>query len=338
MFVACENKEKTFPDFDVQTVYFPHQYPIRTIILGENRTDNSIDKSKAFSIGAAVGGAIENRESREVIIKYDSTLLEGLTNVQELPKNYYTATFDKITIPAGRVSGTVRVQLNDNFFKDPNAVTATYVIPLSIDYKQTKDSVLYGTLVKGYVYPGDSVIEGTEEANPLNEDHWGYQPKAHTLFAVRYINKYHGDYFIRGRDSIISYNGNPYIDNEPKYYYADTSSRHKYISLWPNIEVRTTALDTCELTHTQNGGVNILTLAFNDNGSLEVIDTSGVIGGGNIHFYDSGEPELLRWGGRDRTTMYLNYTYANDTMEHNVIDTLVYWHNATGFETFQPTY
>ena len=47
---ACENKENDFPDYDYQTVYFPIQYPARTLVLGESRSDNSIDLEPAFNI------------------------------------------------------------------------------------------------------------------------------------------------------------------------------------------------------------------------------------------------------------------------------------------------
>ena len=57
---SCENQDNDFEDYDFQTVYFPIQYPARTLALGESRSDNSIDLEHAFSIGASVGGMDEN--------------------------------------------------------------------------------------------------------------------------------------------------------------------------------------------------------------------------------------------------------------------------------------
>ena len=33
--IACENQKNEFPDFDYTAGYFPYQYPVRTLVLGD---------------------------------------------------------------------------------------------------------------------------------------------------------------------------------------------------------------------------------------------------------------------------------------------------------------
>ena len=40
--VICKNDDWSFPDYDHSAVYFAYQYPVRTIVLGE---DNNFDTS-----------------------------------------------------------------------------------------------------------------------------------------------------------------------------------------------------------------------------------------------------------------------------------------------------
>ena len=39
---ACENGDQEFPDYDYRTVYFAYQYPVRTLVLGEDEGTNRI--------------------------------------------------------------------------------------------------------------------------------------------------------------------------------------------------------------------------------------------------------------------------------------------------------
>jgi hypothetical protein len=47
---ACEQKLPEYEDFEYTAVYFPHQYPIRTLSLGEEEYDNSLDQELKFHI------------------------------------------------------------------------------------------------------------------------------------------------------------------------------------------------------------------------------------------------------------------------------------------------
>ncbi|MCH5719431.1 hypothetical protein [Niabella hibiscisoli] len=59
LFTGC-NRDRDFPDYDYQTVYFAYQYPVRTITLGEDvSVDNSLDNQHKFQIFAAFGEVIK---------------------------------------------------------------------------------------------------------------------------------------------------------------------------------------------------------------------------------------------------------------------------------------
>ena len=58
-FSACENADRTFPDYEGGTsVYFAYQYPVRTIVLGNDEiVDNTLDNQHKCAIYATMGGA-----------------------------------------------------------------------------------------------------------------------------------------------------------------------------------------------------------------------------------------------------------------------------------------
>jgi len=56
VFTACTNQDQLFDDYPVKSIYFPFQYPVRTLSLGNDRLDNSLDKQHKFNIGVNVGG------------------------------------------------------------------------------------------------------------------------------------------------------------------------------------------------------------------------------------------------------------------------------------------
>ena len=45
-FASCYNADKDFPDFEGgTTAYFAYQYPVRTLVLGNDIYDNTIDNA-----------------------------------------------------------------------------------------------------------------------------------------------------------------------------------------------------------------------------------------------------------------------------------------------------
>ena len=210
---GCENAENEFADFEVQNVYFPVQYPVRTITLQEDSSiDNTIDLERAFSIGVAVGGLRSNDIDRTVNVALAPNLVvdayfdDGLTMpVMEMPSNYYSLSSTQITIPKGSFSGTLRVELTDAFFNDPMALAGSYVIPLVIESADDSVGILRGTPANG-VENGDRRVSGDWEA--------GEEPKDFTLFSVKYINKYHGMYLHKGQDDTLDGAGGNVVSSE----------------------------------------------------------------------------------------------------------------------------
>src|SRR5690606_2663070 len=134
-FASCENQDWEFPDFEYQTVYFAHQYPVRTITLGDDIYDNSMDNEWKFSIMATTGGVYESG-TVTIDVAVDNALCDGLLfsdngdEVVAMPANYYTMASNQIVIPKGEIVGGVEVQLTEAFFADPLAIQNNYVIPV----------------------------------------------------------------------------------------------------------------------------------------------------------------------------------------------------------------
>src|SRR5699024_1925228 len=198
---SCENFEITHPDFDYTSGYFPYQYQVRTLVLGDYIYDNSNDNSHKFIISVAMGGVYENKIDRRFVIEKDETLCENLLieadgdTLKALPANYYTlSNNDEIIIPKGSFNGGVEVQLTEQFFNDANAIKNNYVIPLRIISSSDVDSILTGQ-------------PAVRNPDFRNASDWIVEPKNFTLFAVKYINEYHGTYFHFGENKVKDIDG-----------------------------------------------------------------------------------------------------------------------------------
>ena len=77
-FTACENDDIEFPDYDKQTVYFPYQYPVRTLVMGDDEYDTTLDKQHKCQIKATFGGSY-NGSNGSVQIAVDNSLVNNLT-------------------------------------------------------------------------------------------------------------------------------------------------------------------------------------------------------------------------------------------------------------------
>lgn len=325
---SCENQENEFEDFDFQTVYFPIQYPARTLALGESRSDNSIDLEHAFSIGASVGGMYENTKERVVNIRMAPELVEnafvGGRPVQILPSNYYEGVeFSKITIPAGSFNGKLRVNLTDAFFADTLSTAVNYVIPLVIE-QSTEDSVLAGT----------PLPEIGSSADRRVKSDWmpGFEPKDYTLFAIKYINPYHGMFLHSGVDETLDESGNVV---ETFTYKAD------YVEQDLLTLLTTKSMTTCYMDRLggQNQGGNFkVELTFNESGNITITSAIGdetVSGTGT--FVAADDPNAVVWGERGHMTLNLDYYYTVNGVTHHAVDQLVYRDNNMEYEEFSIT-
>jgi len=205
---GCTNQDQEFDDYTTQSVSFPLQNPIRTIVLGEDRIDNSIDLQKAFNIGVTVGGLLKNKVDRtvgfevapnlipDVALGLDTIYGRDLNNVDTklsiLPTNYYSLVpSNKVTVPEGSFKGLIRVNLTDDFFNDPKAYSLNYVIPLRITDVSHNFQILRGKAANGTIVAPRWYVS--------SEWATGLAPKDYTLFAVKFINVWHGTYFQRGK-------------------------------------------------------------------------------------------------------------------------------------------
>src|SRR5690554_2125663 len=63
VFSSCENSDWEFPDYEYSAVYFAYQSPIRTITLGEDIFDTTLDNNYQSQIMATMGGVYKDRKS-----------------------------------------------------------------------------------------------------------------------------------------------------------------------------------------------------------------------------------------------------------------------------------
>ncbi|GAE84070.1 DUF5627 domain-containing protein [Bacteroides reticulotermitis] len=311
-FTACESSDNEFPDFDYQTVYFANQYGLRTIELGEDEfLDNSLDNQHRVSIKAAWGGGYTNRQNVMIDTKVDESLCENLyfkgtnTPVTPMPASYYTLASNQINIPKGQIIGGVEVQFTDAFFADKKTLDNYYVIPLKMTDVQGADSILQG--------------KATVE-NPVltNSGNWSIQPKNFVLYAVKYVNPWHGEYLRRGVDQAVLNGVSSQLVRHQQYVEKDEKVNVKTGSLKDNILPLSTK-DTQGTLFNYN-----LTLAFAEDGSCTIGSTSADYAiSGTGKFVKKGEKNSL--GGKDRDAIYLDYTvdFKTKNMQYATKDTLV---------------
>ncbi len=202
MVASCYNADQEFPDYEGgTTAYFAYQDPVRTIILGNDIYDNSLDNAHKFQIYATMGGAYHGRNGF-VEIAVDKSLCENLFFTDEggnpagkvtaMPDDYYTLASNKIPFN-GDTRGYVEVQLTDKFFQDEKSVENTYVIPLLMKGASGIDHILTGTPRPGF--------------NPArtNDIEWQVKPKDYVLYCVKYMNPWQARYIRRGVDEITEW-------------------------------------------------------------------------------------------------------------------------------------
>jgi hypothetical protein len=322
--LGCESSENVFEDFDTQNVYFPIQYPVRTIsLLEDSRIDNAVDLEKAFNIGVSIGGLRQNTIDRKVTIALAPELVNkaliGTNTLVLMPSNYYTLASNEITIPAGSFSGTVKVQLTDAFFNDPLTAVTTYVIPLVIT--SSSETILTGKPALGITNP-DRRIAADWEA--------GFTPKDFTMFAVKFINKYQGKYLVKGKDETL--------DGSGAVVTTDVYNT-KYIEQNKLTDLFTLGLTKSTVNALGKFGGSATTkmeITVADNGAVTVSSAVGAYPTtGTGKFIKRGDSGAQVWGGESRKTLVLNYTYVAPTnINHRVTDTLVFRNDELKFEDY----
>lgn len=301
--VSCENQDTDFPDFDYQTGYFAYQTPIRTLVLGTDEVNNNTtDNEHKVWIYAVVGGT-RNGIKASLGFDVDPSLCDHLffddgRPVEPMPSNYYTINGN--AIPINGLNGYVEVQLSDEFFQDPKAITNTYVIPLRLNNNYSGvDSILRG----------DPLVE-----NPwrLQSSDWSVAPKDYVLYLVKFISPWSGNYLRRGVD-VITEGGQ-----------TTTNVRHEeYLEYDEIYNLATTALNTVSCRFDDN--CNLL-LTFSEDGSECTFATDNpdyTVSGTGKYVYKEDNPSPDFWDERARDMIYLDYTVTTAGRTVATKDTLV---------------
>jgi len=200
---SCYNADNDFPDYEKGTkAYFAYQNPIRTLVLGNDIYDNSLDNDHKCRIWATMGGAYGGRDAVvDVII--DESLCNNLyflddggyenRKVLPLPHDFYNYEDVKnATIHYnGDSRGYLEIQFTDKFFENAKTSSAdtTYVIPVRMTGVTGIDALLSGT---------------PNKENPIrqNSNDWTVLPMDYTLYCVRYMNPWQAKYIRRGVDTV----------------------------------------------------------------------------------------------------------------------------------------
>lgn len=323
---GCENQEAVFPDFPVKAVYFPVQLPLRTLSLGEDRIDNSLDKEFKFDIGVSIGGMYKNSKNWTVDYVVDNTLTDSLYNsatpnqrIYPVPSGYYSLSPENtIVIPTGSFNGLVRVQLTDQFFNDPLAIAGRYVIPLRIT-GSSADSVLSGL-------KSASLAASTNPDRRITTD-WetGMGPKDWVLFGIKYVNPYHGSYLHRGKDFRYKTAGmvpwdtakyhQRYVERDQVWALA-TSARAQTVTNGIGTNISLTGQYAMELVFANTAG---------SAGSITIKPRAGSLYSvkGTGEYFDKST-SVEGFGDQIYPSMYLSYTYIEGIYTHQVKDTLTY--------------
>lgn len=321
--ISCKNQKNEFPNFDYTAGYFPYQYPVRTLVLGDYIYDNTNDNNHKFLISAAFGGVYENTENREFKIEIAQNLCDnvlfGSTNdtIRILPPAYYTlSSSEKIIIPAGKVNGNIEVQLTDAFFDDPLAIKLGYVIPLRIVSANNVDSVLRGKT---------SVLN----PDPRVASDWDVLPKDFTMFAINFINPYHGKYLHRGTNVVKDASSKVLETNVYRTTFIENNE------IWSMVTTGKNQVSVEGNTHsTLIPGVLKMNLTFSNDGACTISQAAG------SSFTITGSGQFTKnadeWGNEKRDAIRINYQLTSGVNTYSATDTLVIRDRAVTMQVYNP--
>ena len=314
-FTACENGDQEFDDFEGgTTVYFAYQTPVRTIVLGDDEYDTTLDKQHKCQIQATFGGSY-NGSDGSVQIAVDNSLVNNLTfadgtPVKAMPESYYTLSTTNLAF-YGTFNGKTDVQLTDAFFNDPDAVKNTYVIPVVMTSQSGFDHIFTGTLKEGAT------------AVRTDASVWDVTPKDYVLYCVKFQNKYSGFWLTHGNTS---------TDNIEKAGTVEIKTRGLNQSVY-TVSMVGKGDDGKDKTFTAD---MLLTFDGSDKCTISSL-TDGVTVTGNGSWGDDSEKKS--WGDKDRDGMELSYSVdfggGNKLTKH---EKLVWQRSGVKFEEFSATY
>lgn len=338
VFASCYNADKEFPDYEGgTTAYFAYQYPVRTLILGNDIYDNTLDNAHKCQIWSTMGGAYYGR-SATVDIAVDPTLCDNLwfvddggnpsTPVLPMPTEYYKLASNQIPYNSD-TRGYVEVQFTDAFFNDPKAVENTYVIPLVMTGVSGIDRILTGTPRVGTT------------PSRTNLDYWEVLAKDYVLYCVKYINPWDAKYIRRGVDNVTE-KGEVSTIVRKDMSLVNTDLEH-YTENPVNANDEVCSITTKNMTQAifpvsfKTSGASIscnLILTFSGNQCTISTDDENVSATGSGEFIEGGtdKPEYkdYQWGSMNqkpvtRDILRLNYNvqFAEKDIQVSTTDTMV---------------
>lgn len=356
-FASCYNADRDFPDYEGgTTAYFAYQYPIRTLVLGNDIYDNSLDNAHKCQIWATMGGAYGGRDAT-VDIVVDESLCDNLwfpdeggnphTQVLPLPHDFYN--YDELASTVinynGEPRGYVEVKFTDKFFSSDKTMKTTYVIPLRMMKATGIDRILTGTPLEGY----DPVRTNTEE--------WSILAKDYVLYCVKYMNPWEGKYIRRGVDKIQ--NGDLYSEVVRKDMSLVNTDLEHYKENPVNANDEVCSIKTKNMTQAifpvsfRVAGGSIycnLILTFNGDQCTVSTDDENVTASGSGEFITKGteRPEYkeYQWGSnegvpvqRDILRLAYEVKFNDKDIQISTADTLVVQtRDANKREFFEPKY
>lgn len=333
---SCKKEKLWYKNYSYSTAYFPYQYPVRTLILGDyNLAENKDDNNLKFFITARIGGLLNNNAEWNIGYEINNSLVNNLiTNpnkwdgksvssqdtLEILPTRYYTLSgghgSNNIFVAKKDFTGRVEVQLTPDFLDDTMAWRTHYVLPLKIT-STSADSILSGKPL-------------IPNPDPRIKSNWEVLPMDFAVFGIKFINAYHGNFLHRGKSVITDAGGNvtqtisyrkPYIEQD-EIWYLQTTGRYR-----DRVTGRLRSQPT-------SPGDFTMDLTFNDNGDCIISTSAGskfpVSGSGR--FIQKGD----EWRGVQRNTIYLNYQVKEGANTHSITDTLVFRDKGVAFQEYLP--
>jgi hypothetical protein len=269
---ACyEDCEK---DYDKSAVYFASQKPLRTLVA---------DTDMSIKVGVAIGGKREVHADDWATFEIDPSLLDG-TGLMLMPENYYRlADPNKMTVSNPNLAiADVNITFSDNFYNDDAALDKRYAIPFRlVDHNQD------------------------EVSTDVNGD-----PKDYSIVVVKFISRYHGTYFVKGKVTNLS------TQQVTEYSNKDLSRNitRDFVSLGRDKVCRPGFGQTLE----NNESVN---LTVNPDGSV------GIEAGGSVAITDASatlDPaaESLEFTGK-QPKFTLSYAYTKGGVAYRVEEELI---------------
>ncbi len=142
-------------------------------------------------------------------------------------------------------------------------------------------------------------------------------PKDYVLYAVKFINPWHGNYLRRGVDQITE-DGGATSTNVRRTAHVESDQLNLLTS------AGLTTLNFPVSIANADGGTTTcnLLLSFGESGTCTITTTTdGMTASGTGKFVVDGEK--LAWGNKDRDALYLDYTVDFGDREYVTRDTLV---------------